>query len=58
LSRTTQATLAVEVVSNAIEVKKNAVARQIEALQQVQAQLEFETRFKDASQPVNPGCDP
>ncbi|MQT31178.1 MerR family transcriptional regulator [Pseudomonas helleri] len=48
-----------EVVSNAIEVKKNAVARQIEALQQVQAQLvEFETRFKDASQTVNPGCDP
>lgn len=48
-----------EVVSNAIEVKKNAVARQIEALQQVQAQLvEFETRFKDASQPMNPGCNP
>ncbi|MEE8874684.1 MerR family transcriptional regulator [Pseudomonas helleri] len=48
-----------EVVSNAIEVKKNAVARQIEALQQVQAQLvEFETRFKDASQAVSLGCDP
>ena len=48
-----------EVVSNAIEVKKNAVARQIEALQQVQAQLvEFETRFKDASQTVSLGCDP
>ena len=48
-----------EVVSNAIEVKKNAVARQIEALQQVQAQLvEFETRFKDASQTVSPGCNP
>lgn len=47
------------VVSNAIEVKKNAVARQIEALQQVQAQLvEFETRFKDASQTVSLGCDP
>lgn len=48
-----------EVVSNAIELKKNAVARQIEALQQVQAQLvEFETRFKDASQTVSLGCDP
>ncbi|HCN63659.1 MAG TPA: MerR family transcriptional regulator [Pseudomonas sp.] len=48
-----------EVISNAIEVKKNAVARQIEALQQVQAQLvEFETRFKDASQAVSLGCDP
>lgn len=48
-----------EVVSNAIEVKKNAVARQIEALQQVQAQLvEFENRFKDASQAVSLGCDP
>lgn len=48
-----------EVVSNAIELKKNAVARQIEALQQVQAQLvEFETRFKDASQAVSLGCDP
>ena len=47
------------VVSNAIELKKNAVARQIEALQQVQAQLvEFETRFKDASQAVSLGCDP